>query len=121
MVVHGAGGLDEASLEGPNQVRFLENGEIKSETIRVEDLGLTSFPNSELIGGSLDINKQILLNLFKGKGTQAQREVVALNTALVFWASGLETNLREGINLSLNCMDLSKPLNRFNDLKEFLK
>ena len=121
VVVHGAGGLDEASLEGPNQVRFLENGEIKSETIRIEDLGLTSFPNSELIGGSLEINKQILLSLFKGKGTQAQREVVALNTAFVFWASGLETNLREGINLALNCMDLSKPLNRFNDLKEFLK
>jgi len=121
VVVHGAGGLDEASLEGTNQVRFLEDGEIKSQILDIEELGLTSFPNSELSGGSLETNKEILLNLFQGRGTQAQREVVALNTAFVFWASGLETNLSKGVQISLNCMDLSKPLNKFNDLKEFLK
>ncbi len=121
VVVHGAGGLDEASLEGTNQVRFLEDGEIKSQIIDIEELGLTSFPNSALSGGSLETNKDILLNLFQGRGTQAQREVVALNTAFVFWASGLETNLSKGVQISLNCMDLSKPLNKFNDLKEFLK
>ena len=121
VVVHGAGGLDEASLEGKNQVRFLEDGEIKSQILDIEELGLTSFPNSALSGGSLETNKDILLNLFQGRGTQAQREVVALNTAFVLWASGLETNLRKGIQISLNCMDLSKPLDKFNDLKEFLK
>ena len=121
VVVHGAGGLDEASLEGTNQVRFLEDGEIKSQILDIEELGLTSFPNSALSGGSLETNKDILLNLFQGRGTQAQREVVALNTAFVFWASGLETNLSKGIQMSLKCMDLSKPLNKFNDLKEFLK
>ena len=121
VVVHGAGGLDEASLEGTNQVRFLEDGEIKSQILDIEELGLTSFPNSELSGGSLETNKEILLNLFAGRGTQAQREVVALNTAFVLWASGLETNLRKGIQTSLKCMDLAKPLDKFNDLKEFLK
>ena len=121
VVVHGAGGLDEASLEGTNQVRFLEDGEIKSQILDIEELGLTSFPNSALSGGSLETNKDILLNLFQGRGTQAQREVVALNTAFVFWASGLETNLRKGIQISLNCMDSSKPFDKFNDLKEFLK
>ena len=107
VVVHGAGGLDEASLEGTNQVRFLEDGEIKSQILDIEELGLTSFPNSALSGGSLETNKDILLNLFQGRGTQAQREVVALNTAFVFWASGLETNIRKGIEISLNCRDLS--------------
>ena len=121
VVVHGAGGLDEASLEGTNQVRFLEDGEIKSQILDVEELGLTAFPNSSLSGGSLETNKEILLNLFQGRGSQAQREVVALNTAFVFWASGLETNLRKGIQISLNCMDSSKPFDKFNDLKEFLK
>ena len=102
VVVHGAGGLDEASLEGTNQVRFLEDGELKSQILDIEELGLTSFPNSELSGGSLETNKEILLNLFQGRGTQAQREVVALNTAFVLWASGLETNLRKGIQITLN-------------------
>ena len=33
VVVHGAGGLDEASLAGSNQFRFLDKGSIKSEII----------------------------------------------------------------------------------------
>ena len=91
VVVHGAGGLDEASLEGTNQVRFLEDGELKSQILDIEELGLTSFPNSQLSGGSLETNKEILLDLFQGRGTQAQREVVALKTAFVFWSPELAT------------------------------
>ncbi len=121
VVVYGGGGLDEASLEGKNEIRFLQDGEIKSQSLEVEELGLTPISNNELRGGSLDTNKEILLNLLQGRGTQAQREVVALNTAFVLWASGLETNLSKGIKVSLSCMDSSKPWNKFTDLKEFLK
>ena len=33
VVVHGAGGLDEASLEGFNEIRFIENGKINAKCI----------------------------------------------------------------------------------------
>merc|ERR1711965_1135143 len=41
VVVHGAGGLDEASLEGPNQVRILENGDVHADQLSASDFGLT--------------------------------------------------------------------------------
>lgn len=44
VVVHGAGGLDEASLEGANQLRILENGTIRSDQLSASDVGLTSAP-----------------------------------------------------------------------------
>ncbi|KGG15057.1 MULTISPECIES: anthranilate phosphoribosyltransferase [unclassified Prochlorococcus] len=121
VVVHGAGSLDEASLEGINQLRFIENGQITSRSLDVRDLGLVPCPNSELKGGDLSTNKDILLNLFKGSGTQPQKEVVALNTSLVFWASGLERDLSQGVKIALESLMMAKPLDKFNELKKFLE
>ncbi len=121
VVVFGGGGLDEASLEGINEFRFLENGLIRSEKIHVSDLALTQVSNLELKGGSIELNKNILTELFSGEGTKAQREVVALNTALVLWASGKEKDLTKGIKIALESLDTGRPLNKFNELKNFLK
>ena len=44
VVVHGAGGLDEASLAGPNQIRLIDSGSIRSQLLSPEDLGLKTAP-----------------------------------------------------------------------------
>ena len=83
VVVHGAGGLDEASLAGPNQFRFLDKDIIRSESINPSDLGLTEISNESLKGDDLKTNSQILMSLLKGEGNKYHKEVVALNSALV--------------------------------------
>ena len=104
VVIYGAGGLDEASLEGANHVRFIENGNISSTIVEPSHLGLSNCANAELKGGDLKTNIEILSNLLKGSGTKAQQEVVALNNSFVLWASGLETDLTLGVNKSLNSL-----------------
>ncbi len=121
IVIHGGGGLDEASLEGLNEVRFIENGQIRSDFIDVTNLGLTPTSNEELKGGNLSTNIDILRSILNGKGTKAQREVVALNTALVLWVSGKEMDLSKGIKSSLETLESSKPWDKFNELKNFLE
>ena len=121
VVVHGGGGLDEASLEGLNEFRFLENGLITSTSLDVSDLGLTTASIDELKGGSLAVNKNILMSLFSGEGTQAQREIVALNSALVFWASGMEKDLSKGVRIALESLDMKQPMDKLNQLKNFLE
>ncbi len=120
VVVFGAGGLDEASLEGINQARFIENKEIISAQINVTDLGLSVASNDELKGGDLEKNKQILTSLLRGKGTKPQREVVALNTALVLWAFGIESDIKKGVNKALACLDNEDAWNKLNELKQVL-
>ena len=120
VIVHGAGGLDEASLEGSNSLRFLENGQITTLKLDSKELGLHSFSNNELKGGSLSTNKNIITSLLKGGGSQAQKEVVALNTSLVLWAAGLELDLSKGVKTALESLELAKPFDKFNELKEFL-
>ena len=120
VVVHGAGGLDEASLEGPNQFRFLNKDSIESKIIDPCDLGLTQISNESLKGDDLKTNSNILMSLLKGEGTKCQKEVVALNTALVLWASGAEDDLKLGVKRSMDCLNTDKSWLLFEQLRVFL-
>ena len=120
VVVHGAGGLDEASLAGENQFRFLDNNSLTSEIIHPSDLGLTEASNEYLKGDDLQTNTQILKSLLKGEGNKFHQEVVALNTALVLWTSGVEDNLASGVERSLDCLNSDQPWLLFKQLKDFL-
>ena len=120
VVVHGAGGLDEASLAGANQFRFLDKNSIKAEIIHPCDLGLSEISNESLRGDDLQTNSQLLMSLLQGKGNKYHKEVVALNTALVLWVSGIEDDLSLGVKLSLNCLNTDKSWLLFKQLRDFL-
>ena len=120
IVVHGAGGLDEASLAGANDLRLIEAGEIVSRSLKPEDLGLSSAPLEALRGGDLSVNQAILESVLKGRGSEAQRDAVALNTALVLWSSGLETDLQQAAAKAVSCLDAGLPWRRLIDLREAL-
>ncbi len=120
VVVHGAGGLDEASLAGSNHFRFLDKDVIKSEIINPTDLGLTEISNESLKGDDIQANSQILMSLLKGEGNKYHKEVVALNTALVLWVSGSEDDLSSGVKRSLDCLNTDKSWLLFKQLRDFL-
>jgi len=120
VVVHGSGGLDEASLSGENQFRFLDKGSIKSEIIHPNDLALSEISNESLKGDNLHTNSQILMSLLKGEGNKYHKEVVAFNTALVLWVSGAEDNLSLGVKRSLDCLNTDKSWLLFKQLRDFL-
>lgn len=96
VVVHGAGGLDEASLQGSNQLRLVENGAVRSQELDPQALGLSPAPITALAGGDLATNRAILEAVLQGAGSEAQRDVVALNTALVLWAAGACDSIASG-------------------------
>jgi anthranilate phosphoribosyltransferase len=89
MVLHGREGLDEAGLGQETDVTVVNQGTLTPEVLRPEALGLTPAPLSALKGGELAENTTILYNVLQGKGTQAQRDAVALNAALAFKVAGL--------------------------------
>tara|TARA_Y100001968_G_scaffold134709_1_gene122897 strand:+ start:1 stop:1047 length:1047 start_codon:yes stop_codon:yes gene_type:complete len=120
VVIYGAGGLDEASLEGINHVRFIDKGNISSAAVEPSSLGLSNFPNADLKGGDLKTNKEILSSLLKGSGTKAQQEVVALNNAFVLWAAGLETDLAIGVERSLQTLKSGEGWLVLERLRNFL-
>ena len=96
LVVHGAGGLDEFSLEGPNLVAQVRNGKSQVFTLHPEDVGLTTAPVSALVGGDAAMNAEILRSVFRGElGPRA--DAVAFNAGAALYAADLADSIAAGV------------------------
>ena len=120
IVVHGFGGLDEASLQGDNKIIFVENGKLTNSKINISDFNHANIPNSKLVVSDNESNEQILESVLNGSGQLAHNTVVALNTALVLWVAGVEDNLQEGFNQALYSIKEANPWKKFLLLRNFL-
>ncbi|MFM7267167.1 MAG: anthranilate phosphoribosyltransferase [Cyanobium sp.] len=121
VVVHGHGGLDEATLSGLSQLRLVDHGMVSIDNLDPEALGLETAPMEALIGGDLATNRQILETVLQGGGSRAQREVVALNTALVLWAAGLAPTPAEALPLAFKALAAGLPWLRLERLRAALR
>ena len=86
-----------------------------------EALGLEAAPLEALLGGDLSANRAILEAVLRGGGSRAQREVVALNTALVLWAADLAPSPAEAVPLALEALAAGAPWRRLEQLREALR
>ncbi len=99
IVVSGARGMDEASLEGENTFVLLDHGDILPFKLRAEDVGLTSQPLSAIRGGNAEENAVIMRELLAGKQS-AYFDTVILNAGIGFFAYGLAETMKEGIEMA---------------------
>ncbi|WP_396128756.1 anthranilate phosphoribosyltransferase [Exiguobacterium mexicanum] len=104
MVVHGAGGLDEASLAGRNDVLFFNVDKVARYTVDPRDVGLMRAPLSALQGGTPAENAETLLTVLNGAKGPA-RDVVLLNAALALCTYGTVQTLREGVAVATASID----------------
>jgi anthranilate phosphoribosyltransferase len=120
VVVHGSGGLDEASLSGPSALRLVEEGRIREERLEPEALGLRTAPLSALAGGDRATNAAILEAVLKGEGSPAQADVVALNTALVLWVAGVAPSPGAGVEQARRALASAAAWRKVEELRRAL-
>lgn len=99
IVVSGAKGMDEASLDGENTFVLLDHGDIIPFKLRAEDVGLQAQPLSAIRGGNPTENAQIMRELLQGKQS-ACFDTVVLNAGIGFFAYGLADTMKEGIEMA---------------------
>ena len=121
IVIYGFGGLDEASLEGENKIIFLDNGNLNSSTINFSDFKYKNISNNELVVSGDLTNEEILKSVLNGKGNRSHISVVAFNTALVIWASGIENDFSKCINIAFSSIEKGLPMQKFLQLKNYLE
>ena len=120
IVVHGSGGLDEASLQGDNKLVFIEKGKLRFSKINISDFNYENISNDQLVVSGSDSNEEILKSVLNGSGHKSHKYVVALNAALVLWVAGIEDDLHEGFNKALFSINQGNPWNKFLLLKTYL-
>ena len=94
LVVHGSG-LDEVALHGETRAVRLSNGEMTEFEITPEDAGLQRAPLNVVTGGDPAENAARLRALLSGHGSQAENDIVILNSAALIHTAGKAATLEE--------------------------
>ncbi|MDZ8092095.1 MAG: anthranilate phosphoribosyltransferase [Nostoc sp. DedQUE05] len=127
IALHGRERLDEAGLADVTDLAVLQDKKVRSLTLNPQELGLGFAPTAALCGGDVQENAQILKAVLQGKGTQAQQDVVALNTALALQVGEAidgETDVLagcvKGIALAKEILQSGAAWTKLEQLAEFL-
>ena len=96
LVVHGADGMDEISINSDTYVAELKDGEISEYTVHPEQFGLNRASN-ELLRVSNVIDACAMLRGVLDNLPGAPRDIVTLNAGAAIYVSGLSATLSDGV------------------------
>ncbi|MGZ4396668.1 MAG: anthranilate phosphoribosyltransferase, partial [Gaiellaceae bacterium] len=117
-VVHGAGGLDELSPVGPNDVCEVRDGRVIERVIDPLDLGVPRCDPEELRGGAPAENAAAIRDVFRG-ANGGRRNAIILNAAGAIAAAGLAEDLPEGIEQARDALFSRRAEERLDELVAF--
>ncbi|MFZ7112538.1 MAG: anthranilate phosphoribosyltransferase [Desulfatiglandales bacterium] len=114
-VVCGKGTFDEISICGPTRISHLKGGAIETFEMTPEDYGLSRVKPEAIKGGDAEENAVIVRRILKGeKGPK--RDMVLLNAAAAFMASGLDTDLASGMERGADVIDSGAAMEKLDAL-----
>ncbi|MDH4228228.1 MAG: anthranilate phosphoribosyltransferase [Nitrospirota bacterium] len=103
-VVHGSDGLDEITTTGPSRVAEGIDGVVSAFTLTPQELGLALAKPQQLAGGDAARNAEITRAVLAGEKGPA-RDIVLLNAAPLFVATGKSPDLKQGVKLAAESID----------------
>lgn len=104
-VVHGAGGVDEFSLEGDTLVcEWTEEKGLRRFTVSPDHVGLPRAAIETLAGGDAAHNAALARQIFDG-ARGPKRDSTVLNAAAALVVAGAAEDLRDGISLAAKSLD----------------
>lgn len=115
LIVHGAGGMDEASLAGTNECLLIDQGVITSFTIHPQDVGLTMSSIESIRGGDAATNASILLSVLEGEESP-YTDTAILNAALGLFAYGKVKSVQEGVALAIESVQSGRALDTLHQI-----
>lgn len=116
IVVHGYGGLDEASLAGDNQLAIISNNTYELTTLNPQDLGFEKQQNEALKGQDVATNATILTAVLAGEKGPC-RDAVVLNSAIGLVAAEQAETFAEGVRLAEASLDSQRALQQLHYLQ----
>jgi anthranilate phosphoribosyltransferase len=108
IVVSSAEGMDEISISDVTYASQLRDGMVHEFIIDPQEYGIKRVPLKAIIGGDAKENAKILYNIFDGRSTDAQRDVVLINTASALMVDGLARDIQDGLEMAIEAIKTEK-------------
>ena len=110
LVVHGAGGLDELSLEDGNvTVETGAGGVGEPQSLEARSIGLAPSDARAIQGGDPAENARIIRGLFSGE-RGPRRDSLVLNAAAALWVADAAPTIAEGAVLAAEQLDSGRAM-----------
>ncbi len=114
-IVHSEDGLDEVSPSAPTKVAYLNEGNVKYIRVKPQDFGFEPIPLEKIIGGDIEYNKNILLDILNDKDIP-QKNAIIMNASLGILITGIVKNLEDAVNLAKRSLSSGKALEKLQKL-----
>jgi len=118
LVVHGSDGLDEVTTTDKTYISEARGGDFRDYEVAPEGFGFKRANLTDLIGGSLERNKQIALDVLSAK-PGPQRDIVLFNSGCAIYAADKAGSIEEGISLARESIDAGRAEEKLELLKKF--
>jgi anthranilate phosphoribosyltransferase len=118
-VVHG-NGLDELTTTGVSTVLALDDDGVRQFTVDPVDLGLAPAILDELVGGTPEVNAEVVRKVLGGTHG-AHRNIVVLNAAAALVVAGVVETLADGLVRAVESIDSGSAeatLNKFVEVSQ---
>ncbi|MEI4768179.1 anthranilate phosphoribosyltransferase [Psychrobacillus sp. FJAT-51614] len=118
IVVCGAGGMDEASLAGKNELVLLDKGDLIPFTITPDEVGLSPAPVTAIRGGDGVANAKIMRRVLQGERSP-YFDTVLFNSGIGLFASGIASSIQEGVKIATDTILSGKALEKLEAVIAF--
>lgn len=122
-VVHGSDGIDELTTTGESVVARIEAQDgaapgMKAARITPEMAGVPHSTLEQFTGGDVKTNASLLYDVLTGI-PGARRDIVLLNAAAALVAAGLAGDLKEGVTMGAEAIDMGQAAATLAKLRRF--
>ncbi len=119
LVVCGAGNVDECTVTGDTEVAELLNNEVKTYTVRPEDVGLNRAELADLKGGDTPEESAAILRNLLGGLDGPKRSMLLLNSGAALYVAGRVPELKTGVEQAAEIIDSGAALAKLDSLVKF--
>ncbi len=118
MVVSSKEGMDEISISDISYASRLHNGVVSEFEIDPTEYGIKKVPLKAILGGDASFNANILQNIFSSKATDAQRDIVVINSAAAFVVDGVARDIQDGVEIAREIIRTGKAKEKLKQIIE---
>ncbi|MEA2111898.1 MAG: anthranilate phosphoribosyltransferase [Campylobacterota bacterium] len=118
IVVSAAEGMDEISISGITYAASLQDGIIKEFEIDPETYAIKRAPFDAILGGNAKENAEILRNVLSNKASDAQRDIVLINSSAALVAEGMARDIQDGLEIARDAINSGKALSKLKQIVE---